>query len=131
MNEMNLNINDTFSKKLPADPDRNNTIRQVLNSCFSYVSPQKLSNPKLIHVSLEMSKLLGLDEQDIASEDFLEIFSGTQILKNTDPYAMCYGGHQFGNWAGQLGDGRAINLTEVEHKNKRWALQLKGAGKTQ
>lgn len=43
---------------------------------------------------------------------------------------MCYGGHQFGNWAGQLGDGRAINLFEVEHNNKHWAIQLKGSGET-
>ena len=43
---------------------------------------------------------------------------------------MCYGGHQFGHWAGQLGDGRAINLAEVEHQGKSWTLQLKGAGET-
>ncbi len=43
---------------------------------------------------------------------------------------MCYGGHQFGNWAGQLGDGRAINLAEVEHLDQRWTIQLKGAGET-
>ena len=43
---------------------------------------------------------------------------------------MCYGGHQFGNWAGQLGDGRAINLFEINHNDQQWALQLKGAGKT-
>ena len=52
------------------------------------------------------------------------------MLENTNPYAMCYAGHQFGNWAGQLGDGRAINLTEVVHNDQRWALQLKGAGET-
>ncbi len=51
-------------------------------------------------------------------------------MGGTEPYAMCYGGHQFGNWAGQLGDGRAINLAEVVHDNQRWALQLKGAGET-
>ncbi|MEN0050476.1 MAG: YdiU family protein, partial [Bacteroidota bacterium] len=61
---------------------------------------------------------------------FLDIFSGSKVLENTHPYAMCYGGHQFGNWAGQLGDGRAINLAEVMHNNQRWALQLKGAGET-
>jgi serine/tyrosine/threonine adenylyltransferase len=44
--------------------------------------------------------------------------------------AQCYGGHQFGNWAGQLGDGRAISLGEVMHNGERWELQLKGAGKT-
>ncbi len=43
---------------------------------------------------------------------------------------MCYGGHQFGSWAGQLGDGRAINLMEVVHDKQRWVLQLKGAGET-
>ena len=48
-----------------------------------------------------------------------------------DPFAMCYGGHQFGNWAGQLGDGRAINLGEVKTENSdHWTLQLKGAGPT-
>jgi len=127
---MKLRIKDTFNKKLPADPNRNNTTREVFESCFSYVSPQKPLNPTLIHVSLEMAELLGLNEDDIISEAFLEFVSGSNILKDTNPYAMCYGGHQFGNWAGQLGDGRAINLTEVEHNKKRWALQLKGAGKT-
>ena len=43
---------------------------------------------------------------------------------------MAYAGHQFGNWAGQLGDGRAINLFEIEHNNKNWKVQLKGAGET-
>jgi uncharacterized protein YdiU (UPF0061 family) len=43
---------------------------------------------------------------------------------------LCYAGHQFGNWAGQLGDGRAINLTEVVHEDKTYTLQLKGAGPT-
>ena len=127
---MNLTVKDTFNKKLPADPSRSNTIRQVFNSCFSYVSPQKPSNPKILHVSSDMAGLLGLKEQDLNSNEFLKIFSGTNIIKGTEPYAMCYGGHQFGNWAGQLGDGRAINLTEVEHDKKRWALQLKGSGKT-
>lgn len=47
------------------------------------------------------------------------------------PYAQCYGGHQFGSWAGQLGDGRAITLGEIlNSKSERWEMQLKGAGKT-
>ncbi len=123
-------LQNTFNKKLPADPNRNNTRRQVLKSCFSYVIPKKPSNPKLVHVSKEMAALLGFIEEDLQSQDFLEVVTGAQVLKDTDPYAMCYGGHQFGNWAGQLGDGRAINLMEVKHQGKRWALQLKGAGET-
>ena len=127
---MKLNIKDSFNKELPADPDRANTRRQVLKACYSFVTPKKTANPSLVHVSEEVAQLIGLTKEDIASPAFLEIFSGNAVLENTDPYSMCYGGHQFGHWAGQLGDGRAINLTEVIHEKQRWALQLKGAGET-
>ncbi|MBT8325500.1 MAG: YdiU family protein, partial [Winogradskyella sp.] len=127
---MRLNIKDKFNKELPADPVLENKRRQVTKSCFSFVSPTSTSNPELIHVSPEMLKNLGLSESDSRNNQFLEVFTGNSILPNTNPYAMCYGGHQFGQWAGQLGDGRAINLCEVEHQNKNWQLQLKGAGET-
>ncbi|WNH08192.1 protein adenylyltransferase SelO [Thalassobellus suaedae] len=127
---MKLNINDTFNKELPADPVLENSRRQVEKACFSFVTPKQTANPKLLHVSPEMLKHLGLSEQDSQSEIFLNVFTGNAVLPNTKPYAMCYAGHQFGNWAGQLGDGRAINLFEVQHDNKHWAIQLKGAGET-
>lgn len=127
---MRLNIQDRFNKELPADPNKNNTRRQVHEACYSFVQPSKPSKPELIHVSQEMLKELGLTKQDALANAFLEVFSGTKVMENTNPYAMCYGGHQFGHWAGQLGDGRAINLAEVNHKNKYWTLQLKGAGPT-
>ena len=73
-----------------------------------------------------MSKELGFSDQDIQSNQFLDVMTGNSIIENSKPFAMCYAGHQFGNWAGQLGDGRAINLGEI----KNWALQLKGAGPT-
>lgn len=125
-----LNIRDKFNKELPADPIKNNSRRQVLNACFSYVRPVKPQNPSIIHVSDEMADALGFSLDDINSTSFLNIFSGNEVLKNSQPYSMCYGGHQFGNWAGQLGDGRAINLAEVEYDGRAWALQLKGAGET-
>lgn len=125
-----LNIKDKFNKELPADPIKTNTLRQVSSACFSYVTPKKPLDPKIIHVSKEMADALELTAEDIKSESFVNVFSGKEILKDSNPYAMCYGGHQFGNWAGQLGDGRAINLAEVEHGGKSWALQLKGAGAT-
>lgn len=128
--EMKLYLNDTFSKELPADPDLINSRRQVEGACFSFVSPRKPSSPSLIHVSQEMLSELGLNANDALSKEFLAYFSGTEIIPNSQPYAMCYGGHQFGNWAGQLGDGRAINLAEIENNDKSWALQLKGAGAT-
>lgn len=127
---MKFTIQDKFNQELPADPNRSNSRRQVFEACFSYVTPRIPSAPKLIHVAEEMAANLGLSDEDIHSPEFLSVFSGSSILDNTAPYAMCYGGHQFGNWAGQLGDGRAINLTEVEHTGKSWALQLKGAGET-
>jgi len=126
---MNLNLKNTFSKELPADPVKENQRRQV-NACFSFVEPKKTAKAKLIHVSEEMLDTLGLTKKDSKSKQFLDVFTGNNIYENTTPYAMCYGGHQFGNWAGQLGDGRAINLFEINHKNKQWAVQLKGSGET-
>ncbi len=127
---MKLNVDNTFNLELPADSNKNNSRRQVFNASFSYVTPKVPSNPKRIHVSSEMIKNIGLSEKDAEASEFLDIFSGRKIYPNTKPYAMAYAGHQFGNWAGQLGDGRAINLFEVYHNKQRWALQLKGAGAT-
>ncbi|MFL0063887.1 protein adenylyltransferase SelO [Tenacibaculum maritimum] len=127
---MKLNIKDKFNKELPSDPVLTNTRRQVKEACFSYVTPKKTSAPRIIHTSEEMILALGLSQNDVNSNFFKNVFTGNEVLPNTQPYAMCYGGHQFGNWAGQLGDGRAINLCEVEYQQKNWALQLKGAGKT-
>ena len=126
---MKINIKDTFNKELDADNDLSNSPRQVYNSFFSFVKPKIPSNPKLIHFSKQFANEIGLKEY-ADSKEFLSVFSGTEVLKDTNPYAMCYAGHQFGNWAGQLGDGRAINLFEMETEGKHWTLQLKGAGPT-
>ncbi|MEM6517646.1 MAG: YdiU family protein, partial [Bacteroidota bacterium] len=123
-------IDDTFNKVLPADSITQNERRQVHDACFSFVKPKKTSAPKLIHVCSEMLSELGIRQEDSKSNQFLNLMTGNQVLPNTNPYSMCYGGHQFGHWAGQLGDGRAINLFETTNGNKRWALQLKGAGET-
>ena len=123
-----LKIKNSFSSELPADPIEGSERRQVENACFSYVEPTKTSNPSLIHASPEMVKELEITNVD--SKEFLEIVTGNKSFPNFKPYAMCYGGHQFGNWAGQLGDGRAINIAEVEVNSKLWVLQLKGVGQT-
>ncbi|MCG1037506.1 protein adenylyltransferase SelO [Polaribacter sargassicola] len=127
---MNLNIKDTFTTENPADSNVENTRRQVEGAVFSYVKPKKTSAPKLLHVSAEMAEELNISSKETKSDFFKDIVTGNRIYPNTTPYAMCYGGHQFGNWAGQLGDGRAINLFEIEHNNKNWKVQLKGAGET-
>jgi uncharacterized protein YdiU (UPF0061 family) len=127
---MKLNIKHTFTSELPADSILENKTRQVEEAVFSYVNPKLTKAPKLIHTSSEMAEELGISEEEIQSDFFTNVVTGNEIYPNTKPYAMCYGGHQFGHWAGQLGDGRAINLFELEHKNKIWKIQLKGAGKT-
>ena len=127
---MKLQVNDTFLKELPADPIKENTRRQVGEACYSFVEPAKTDAPEIVHFSPEVCQILGITEEDAKSEEFLKIFTGNKTIVNTTPYAMCYGGHQFGHWAGQLGDGRAINLAEISHNDKQWAIQLKGAGAT-
>ncbi len=127
---MKLNIEDSFNIKLPADKRTDNTKRQVFDAAFSYVTPRVPTAPELIHVSKAMLQEIGILNESASSKQFLNVFSGAEVYPNTKPYAMAYAGHQFGQWAGQLGDGRAINLFEVLHNNKRWALQLKGAGET-
>ncbi len=78
-----------------------------------------------------MAATLGLSDEFMASVEFARVFGGNALLPGMQPFAACYGGHQFGNWAGQLGDGRAISLGEVINAaGERWELQLKGAGRT-
>ena len=127
---MNLNIKNSFTTENPADSILDTTRRQVTEAVFSFVTPKKTKAPKVVHVSQEMAADLGIDKKETESEFFKNIFTGNEVYPNTSPFAMCYGGHQFGNWAGQLGDGRAINLFEIEHQNKNWKVQLKGAGET-
>ena len=126
-----LVFDNQFIKQLPADPETKNYRRQINNACYSFVASSYVSSPTLIAYSLEMAEQLDLTKADCESKQFTDIFVGNDTLPNMKPYAMCYGGHQFGNWAGQLGDGRAINLGEVvTQQNQRWALQLKGSGPT-
>jgi uncharacterized protein YdiU (UPF0061 family) len=123
---LNIQLTNFFTDQLPADPNLENTRREVLEAVYSFVRPIKTSNPTLLHVSDEIQQILGFSNEDIQSKEFLEFVTGNSVLKNSKPFAMCYAGHQFGNWAGQLGDGRAINLGEI----KDWAVQLKGSGPT-
>ena len=126
-----LVFDNRFTRELPADPDDENIPRQVLGACYSRVKPQKVVAPQLVAYSAEVAKLLELSPQACQSEDFAQVFAGNRLLSGMDPHASCYGGYQFGHWAGQLGDGRVINLGEVVNgREARWILQLKGAGPT-
>jgi uncharacterized protein YdiU (UPF0061 family) len=126
-----LRFDNRFVRELPADPEMTNRPRQVEGACYTFVQPKRVAAPKLVAFSPEVASLLDLSVETCESDEFLNVFVGNRILPGMSPYATCYGGHQFGTWAGQLGDGRAINLGEIiNQRSERWALQIKGAGPT-
>jgi uncharacterized protein YdiU (UPF0061 family) len=126
-----LRFDNTFVRELPGDPAHGPQRRQVHGASYSRIDPTPVTEPRLIAYSREVAALLDIPETDIASPEFAQVFGGNALLEGMQPYAANYGGHQFGVWAGQLGDGRAINLGEVVNRNgERWELQLKGAGPT-
>ncbi|XP_058774511.1 uncharacterized protein LOC131648807 [Vicia villosa] len=127
-----LNWDNSFVRELPSDPRTDPFPREVLHACYTRVSPSvQVDDPQLVAWSESVSNLLELDNKEFERPEFPLFFSGASPLAGTLPYAQCYGGHQFGMWAGQLGDGRAITLGEIlNSKSERWELQLKGAGKT-
>ena len=126
-----LRFDNSFRRHLPADPETGARRRQVLGACFSHIEPTPVRAPELLAGSASAARLIGLSPAAFGTREFAEVFSGNRLLAGMEPYAACYGGHQFGNWAGQLGDGRAITLGEVRSEaGGRWELQLKGAGPT-
>ena len=126
-----LLFDNRFIADLPADPVPGGGLREVRGALYSRVSPTPVADPRLLAWSRETAGLLDLDESDVISPEFARVFAGNALLEGMQPYAANYGGHQFGHWAGQLGDGRAISLGEAINANgQRWELQLKGAGPT-
>lgn len=126
-----LHFDNRFIMQLPGDRDGRPVPRQVVGACWSPAAPTAVSAPKLVAYSREMMDTLGLSREFVESDEFAQIVAGNALMEGMAPFAACYGGHQFGNWAGQLGDGRAISLGEVLNSaGERWELQLKGAGRT-
>ncbi len=120
-----------YVNDVPGDPEHRNVRRQVSGAGWSPVEPTATAAPTLIAHSPEVAEQLGIDEDTVASDQFARVFSGNELVNGMRPHAMNYGGHQFGNWAGQLGDGRAIALGEIATaKGGHAVLQLKGAGPT-
>lgn len=126
-----IRFDNSFVRELPADPDETNRPRQVYNACYSRVAPTPVSAPKLTAHSREVATLLGLSVDEIGERELAAVLAGNKSWPGMETYAACYGGHQFGSWAGQLGDGRTIGLGETTNGGgERWELQLKGAGPT-
>jgi uncharacterized protein YdiU (UPF0061 family) len=141
-----------FTSSLPADPlfptpaDSHKASRedlgprQVRGALFTWVRPETQKDPELLAVSPAAMRDLGLALSEAETEEFKETVVGNKIhgwdsetLSGPGyPWAQCYGGFQFGDWAGQLGDGRAISLFESTNPRTgvRYEVQLKGAGMT-
>nr|XP_054752164.1 protein adenylyltransferase SelO, mitochondrial-like [Lytechinus pictus] len=126
-----LNFDNRVLRTLPIDPETENFTRQVAGACFSRVKPTPVANPKTVAYSVPAMQLLDLPEEELNRGDFPAYFSGTKLLPGSEPAAHCYCGHQFGSFAGQLGDGAAMYLGEVVNQaGERWEIQFKGSGLT-
>ncbi|KAI9815680.1 MAG: hypothetical protein M1827_002076 [Pycnora praestabilis] len=141
----------TFTSSLPPDPafpiplDSHEAPRQKLGprmvkgALYTFVRPETTKEPELLAVSERAMNDIGLKKGEEETEDFKALVAGNKLLEWDEeagegiyPWAQCYGGWQFGSWAGQLGDGRAISLFESTNPSTqtRYEIQLKGAGKT-
>ncbi len=124
-------FDNSFVRALPADPVERDVPRPVRNACYSRVRPTPVAAPELLVWADAVGESLGLARPDAARGPTAEVLAGNRVLPGMQPYAARYGGHQFGHWAGQLGDGRAMTLVEmIGPDGRRRELQLKGAGRT-
>jgi serine/tyrosine/threonine adenylyltransferase len=127
-----LHFDNQHLRDLPVDSTTRNYCRQVPNAIFSRVQPTPLFSPRVVAYSPSALQLLGLDPSALSEEEMAQHLSGNTLPSGSDPAAHCYCGHQFGSFAGQLGDGAAILLGQVVNPSsgEHWELQLKGAGLT-
>lgn len=138
-----------FTSKLPPDPAFPTPLdshqaprpklgpRMVKDALYTYVRPEPAEDHELLGISSRAMRDIGLREGEEKTPDFQDLVAGNKFFWDEEnggiyPWAQCYGGWQFGSWAGQLGDGRAISLVELTNPGTktRYELQLKGAGKT-
>jgi len=116
----------TPHQPLPLSLSWDNRFHRLGEAFYTELAPQPLPKPYWVGRSASAAKLLGLDAQTMDSPELLQALSGNLPISGSQPLASVYSGHQFGHWAGQLGDGRAILLGQANG----WELQLKGSGLT-
>jgi uncharacterized protein YdiU (UPF0061 family) len=128
---MPLALTSPYRAALPGDRSGDRRSRPTPGVAWASASPTPVASPRFVAIQGAVCELLSLARADVESTEMLEILSGNRVAPGSEPFAMAYGGHQFGNWAGQLGDGRAIVLgTHTNAQGERFDLQLKGAGPT-
>ncbi len=108
-----------------------NTYARLPERFYARLDPAPVTAPRLVKVNVELARNLGLDPDELASPQGVEILSGNRVAEGAEPLAIAYAGHQFGYFVPQLGDGRANLLGEVVARNgARYDIQLKGSGPT-
>ena len=125
-----MNIHTTGSAITADEIPFNNSFAELPPAFYTRLMPTPLPSPHFIAASAPAAALVGLDVADLARPDFVEVFTGNKVAARSQPLAAVYSGHQFGVWAGQLGDGRAITLGDIATASGPIELQLKGAGRT-
>jgi uncharacterized protein YdiU (UPF0061 family) len=119
-----------ISTRTADDLPFDNSFAELPPAFYTRLMPTPLPAPYFVAASTPAARLVGLDPADLAHEDIVGVFSGNHVPPRSQPLAAVYSGHQFGHWAGQLGDGRAVLLGDIDGPEGRMELQLKGAGMT-
>ncbi len=108
-----------------------NTYAELPERFFARVTPTAVSGPRLVQLNAELARELGLDAEELRSPEGVAVLVGNRVAEGSEPLAMAYAGHQFGQFVPQLGDGRTKLLGEVVGRDgQRYDVQLKGAGPT-
>jgi len=134
-NETRMNSPDiNFLRYRAANLPFENSFASLPPAFYTRLQPTPVPAPYLICASSSAANLVGLDSREFSRQEVIDAFAGNSTLPGLEPIAAVYSGHQFGVWAGQLGDGRAILLGDVPARDTpmpgRMELQLKGSGKT-
>jgi uncharacterized protein YdiU (UPF0061 family) len=123
-------FHNSFVEELRGEDSFDLRPRQVPGYAYSRVRPTPVPDPQLLAWSDELGAFLGLSRPPERGPA-VDVLAGNLVTETMKPFAARYGGHQFGSWAGQLGDGRAMSLGELTATDgSTWEIQLKGAGPT-
>ena len=128
-NQLSNQFSNWFSKLTTV-----NLFAQLGPDFASEVSPLPLENPRLVDVNPAAASELNLDlnnDDNAIRQGLMQLLNGQSTAPGLQPIAMLYAGHQFGSWVPQLGDGRAMTITQVKNQQGAlWELQTKGSGPT-
>ena len=125
-----MRMNENLGQPAPRDTDWINRFARLGPAFYTALQARPLTAPYWVGRNLTLAKALGLKDGWLNSDTALQVLSGNQAWPGSEPLASVYSGHQFGNWAGQLGDGRALLLGEIDTPTGPQEIQLKGAGLT-